>query len=194
MRRIIAAIIMVLASLGFLTCERVDMHTLATLGLAPKTVIYIYPIENFNGDLGGRDSVDDYCNNQGLAYQAALKVSTVRGFISMSQLDELRFTLPVEFWYYPVVGVSPTMQLSVIANSWLGMLDGDIVTGIDTAVGIGGMVWWSGSNADGSFNADYNCQNWSSMDPAQLGQVGANGFASTTATCDSTAYLLCIAY
>ncbi len=194
MARIVLAINLLVATLAFITCERENVYDLATLGFSPKTAIYVYHIGQVNGDLDGRDTIDRMCFNQGLPYHKTLDASTVKALVSMDSFDQLRLVVPPAFWGYPVIGISNTLATTLIATSWSGMVSGYYENSIDVALGIGGMNWWSGSLADGSFDTTYNCLNWSTSDPLQSGQVGTNTLSTTQITCDIPAYLLCIAY
>jgi hypothetical protein len=194
MGRILITITILVASLLLATCERSDMFNLAMYGLPPKSAIYIYPVNQHAGNMGGRSEIDAICYNEGMTYHSSVKAGTVKGFISVSLIDDIRLLVPSQYWQYPVIGISPLMTTTVISNTWAGMLGGLLLSTFDTAVGIAGMNWWSGSYADGSFNATDNCSGWHSLDPAVFGQAGSTGFNGTPITCSTFNYLLCIAY
>lgn len=197
MKKILVAAGLLVVILTLATCERTDMYNTAMIGLAPQSAIYLYAIGPMSGDLQGRKSVDETCYNQGVLYSSVIGAGTVKAFISMSMFDDLRLLVPGEYWSYPVIGISSSLDTSVIARTWAEMIMGSITTGINVAVGISGStpnVWWSGSNTDGSYNATDNCNSWSTSESAYTGEVGADIFNSATAYCSDSAYLLCIAY
>jgi hypothetical protein len=194
MLRILVTVNLLVASLLLVTCERSDMFNLAKFGLPPQTVIYLFPLVQYTGNLGGRDDIDNMCYNVGIMYHSFVKAGTVKGFISVSLIDDLRLLIPTQFWKYPVVGLSPSLVPTLISSTWAGLLAGSMVNSIDSALGIPALNWWSGSNADGGFNTVNNCSEWHTSDSASMGQVGLSGISSGTLTCDLPAYLLCVAY
>jgi hypothetical protein len=179
------------------TCERHDMYDLAQYGLPPQGAIYVYPAGTHTGDMGGRKGADELCYKEGYIYHKALKASTVKAFLSVSAMDELRFIVPVELWGYPVYGIDSTMAVTQIADSWNTLITSTPPpVAINVAVGIGGVYWWSGSDSYGSFKVDYACSEWHYSGAASLpyGNCGTNSLAAANQTCDLNHYLLCLAY
>jgi hypothetical protein len=194
MLRIFLAIQLVCATLLLATCERSNMYDLAKYGLPPQTVIYIFPISQQLGNFGGRNNADNLCYQQGIAYHTLVKASTVKALVSYSVVDELRFLVPVQYWYFPVIGISSTMTLTTISSSWFDLLGGVFVNPIIDSVGLAGNSFWSGSNADGSVAATETCSQWQDSSSSFYGRYGVNGFYDGSAFCSNTYYVLCVAY
>lgn len=193
MRKLIFAILVVVSTLVLATCERSDMYDIAKYGLAPRGAIYLYPITTLStGDAGNDDEANMNCYTAGIPYLSVLSVSTIKAFRSFSLIEEIRFIVPVKYWQYPVFGISST-GFTRISSTWAGLWDGAPDNPINTAVGIAGGSWWSGSNADGSI-AINTCNEWGDSSIATSGQVGGANISEGTATCDTAEYLLCVAY
>lgn len=194
MKKIIIIVLLLASTFIIATCERSDMYNLATIGLPPKGVIYIFNIGMSSGDLGSRNDANTTCYNMGIMYHSIIKASTVKAFRSYSGIDEIRFLVPTQYWLYPVFGISSTMKLTMISTSWAGLWDGALESNIDTAVGlVSPSPWWSGSNDDGSASVN-NCGSWQDSNSATMGQVGSTLFSDSTVTCDTSQYVLCLAY
>lgn len=194
MIRILIVIQLVCAALLLATCERSNMYDLAKYGLPPQSVIYIYSINTQMGNLGGRNNADSLCYKQGIVYHTFVKAGTVKAFISISAIDEIRFLVPVQYWHYPVIGISPGMFFNSISSTWLDLWVGTSVAPINAAVGIGASNWWSGSNSDGSATIDGTCSEWHNLDTVTTGNIGGIGVSSGSSTCDVSQYVLCVAY
>jgi hypothetical protein len=206
MMRILIPVQLLLCAALLGTCERHDMHDLAIIGLPPNRAIYLYYISGVkSGSLGGRNGADTLCYTEGIVYHKFLKADTVKAFLSVSQTDEVRFLVPKEFWYYPVVGINSSLAAALISDSWLGLWSGSIKTDLAAALGIPAAVppyWWSGSNADGSLAAGATCGGWNQSDNTTMGQAGDQnsvamswiGTPTPAQTCNSSQFVLCLAY
>ena len=194
MIRILVVIQLLCAALLFATCERSNMYDLAKYGLPPQSVIYIYSINPQMGNLGGRNNADSLCYKQGIVYHTFVKAGTVKAFISISAIDEIRFLVPVQYWHFPVMGISPGMFFNSISSTWLDLWVGTAVAPINAAVGIGTSNWWSGSNPDGSVTIDGTCSEWNKSDSGASGQTGMAGISNALSTCDLSQFVLCVAY
>ncbi|HOT43662.1 MAG TPA: hypothetical protein PLM53_04345 [Spirochaetota bacterium] len=193
MKRLAIAIMTLLSFLVFATCERSDMFNLAMYGVPPKTAIYLYQIGTSSGDAGGESDSNSDCYTMGLPYLTLAGASTVKAFRSFSITEEIRLLVPVQYWQYPVIGISPSMTLTTISSSWAGLWDGAIDNPINTALGMTlTNYWWSGSNADGS--TSYSCSEWNERVSTEQGQAGGAAISEATATCDNSYYLVCLAY
>jgi hypothetical protein len=188
-----------IAALVYAACERYDMYDLAKYGLPPRGALYIFQAGIHDGNLGGRDGADSICYNQGYVYYTLLKAGTVKAFISISVIDEIRNLVPADFWAYPVFGIDPSLAVTPIADSWASLWSGNIKNPLQLAIGLP-VLWWSGSNSDGSVIINLTCNGWQAADTTQ-GQVGDPTFTSaewisspTPQACNTTQYLLCLAY
>jgi len=193
--RIFIVIQLVCAAFLLATCERSNMYDLAKYGLPPQSAIYLFAIGQQPGNFGGRKNADDMCYRQGIAYHTVVKASTVKAFISFSVIDEMRFLVPAQYWYYPVIGISPAMVFTTISNSWLDLWNGTpLIAGVNTSVGIA-TTWWSGSNNDGSVTVNDTCSEWQKSDTT-TGRIGDAVVSSLSASpaCSSLQYVLCITY
>ena len=196
MLRIFLAIQLVCAALLLATCERINMHDLAKYGLPPQSAIYLFPLHSQAGNLGDRNSMDIMCYQEGLAYHTLVNASTVKAFLSFSVIDELRFLVPIQYWYFPVIGISPTLTVTTIASSWIELLSGASppINPINTSVGIA-VSFWTGSNADGSISNDFTCSGWNDSTGTFNGRFGQTIIDNGSVACnDITPYILCIAY
>jgi hypothetical protein len=194
MNRLVIAIMLLLTSLVFATCERSDMYNLAMYGLAPKAAIYLYQIGLSSGDAKNDNDANTNCYTMGLQYHSLIGASTVKAFRSFSLTEEIRFIVPVKYWQYPVLGISPALTITTISGTWAGLWDGALDNPINTALGMTGTTyWWSGSNADGSTSVN-TCGEWHESASTSSGQAGGAGISESTATCDNTLYLICVAY
>ena len=192
MIRIFIIIQVVCAAFIFSTCERANMYDLAKYGLPPQSAIYIFPTVQMPGNFGGRNEADNLCYQQGIAYHTLVKASTVKAFVSFSMIDELRFLVPVPYWYFPVMGISPTLTVTPMANSWVDLIGGATAP-IMSSLGLAGN-FWSGSNGDGSAALTENCSGWHDSTGTFSGRFGGTLIYDGTNTCNASYYILCIAY
>jgi hypothetical protein len=194
MIRIFIVIHLVCTALLLATCERSNIYDMAKYGLSPQAAIYIFPINQQGGSFGGRNNADSACYRQGISYLTLVKANTVKAFVSFSAIDEIRFLVPVQYWYFPVIGISPSMSVSTISNTWLDIWDGISVASIIDSVGLTGNRWWSGSNADGSTSIGDNCSEWQKSDGTYTGRYGDTVISSGSVACSDSLYILCVAY
>lgn len=226
MKKIIAILLLLGASIIFITCDRNDLYDNAkndTLSLlaslynlnngggtttipptTPPTVIYLYSAGTRpNGNLGGRAGANATCITAG----PPVGTTTVQAFLSVSASDQIRDLVPSIYQTLPVVDAGGAMT---IANTWNDLWT--IPAGLNMSLADAGVLgpgaeWWSGSNLDGTFNAN-NCNStggWTSGSSIVTGWAG-NSNAPTlianslwinfgTLQCDSwTTNLLCVAY
>ncbi len=194
MRKIALILFLLVATFVFMTCERKNMHDLALLGLAPKGAIYLYIGGMSTGDAKARNDSDSQCYTAGLIYHSVIGASRVNAFRSYSFSDEIRFIVPTDYWTYPVFGISPSLTFTMISGTWAGLWDGRADNPINTSVGMpSGSYWWSGSNPDGGYSGNA-CDGWHDRTPNKSGQVGGAGVGESTLTCDTSNYILCVAY
>ncbi|MBP7735912.1 MAG: hypothetical protein KA369_08065 [Spirochaetes bacterium] len=194
MRKIAIILFLLMTTVPFMTCERNDMHDLALLGLAPKNAIYLYIGGMSSGNSKGRNDSDSQCYTAGLIYHSLIGASRVKAFRSYSFSDELRFIVPTNYWQYPVVGISPALTLTMVSSTWASLWDGALDNPVNTSVGMpSGTYWWSGSNPDGGYSG-IDCGGWQDSISTKSGQVGGAGIGEATLTCDTSNYVLCVAY
>jgi hypothetical protein len=195
MLRIFFAIQLVCATLLLATCERSNMYDLAKYGLPPQTAIYLFPVGPQAGAFGSRYNADNLCYQQGIAYHTLVNAGTVKAFVSFSVVDELRFLVPIQYWYFPVMGISPTLTLTTISTSWLDLLSG-LASPINTSVGLlNTNYFWTGSTGDGGAVIAENCSGWNDSTGAFNGRYGGLTIYDGLLACsDSTVYILCVAY
>lgn len=196
--RIIIFFQLFLAAVLSMTCERTDVHRLALYGVPPRNVLYIFPVYSHYGNLGGRNGADQLCRDEGRFIYHSLGLTTVKAFISVSDIDDIRSLVTPEWWYYPVYGIHPVNGPTLISETWAALWDGSIDLNLQTTLGIGGS-WWSGSNADGTVNPAGVCSEWDVYD-SSAGQTGsdvgtdATWISSTTSACNMFNTVLCLAY
>lgn len=161
-------------------------------------VNYLFSAGGISGALGGRAGADAMC-------QAAAKPGLipagipVRAFLSVNASDEIR-DFPTTYGVrtdLPVWGPSGI----VVADNWLDLVDGTIDTTLMSSqvMGSSELVWYSGSNADGSL-ATNHCANWTSGSGGTMGRVGQKGSTASdwisagAGPCGSNQYnVLCLA-
>jgi hypothetical protein len=182
------------------TCERHDMYELATLGQPPRTGLYLYYVNSpKNGNLGGREGADRICYQEGYAYHKFVQATTVKAFLSVSLIDEIRFLVPLEYWSFPVYGINPSFNFTEVSESWAGLWDGSINNMLQMAVGLP-LNWWSGSNPDGSVMSGVTCGEWHNSDLSNTGEAGNQGLiipgwiSGIAQTCDTIQDVVCLAY
>jgi len=194
MRKIMVILFLLVTTLAFMTCERNNMHDLSLVGLAPKNAIYLYTGGTSSGDAKKRNDSDSQCYTSGLIYLSVIGASRVKAFRSYSLSDEIRLIVPANYWQYPVIGISPSLTFTMISATWTGLWDGATDNPVNTSVGIpAGSYWWSGSNSAGGYSGN-DCDGWQNSTSAASGQVGGAVIDESTLTCDTSNYVLCVAY
>jgi hypothetical protein len=194
MARIFIVAQLACAALIFMTCERANMYDLAKYGFPPQSMIYIFPAGMQPGNIGDRNNADSICYHQGFGYNILTNAATVKAFLSYSAIDELRFLVPMQYWYYPVVGISPSLNLTAASSTWIELLSGAAGLNIMASVGLAGNLFWSGSNTDGSTAIGENCSGWHDSDVAFFARYGGLGISDGITPCNNNLYLLCLAY
>lgn len=173
----------------------------AIYAAAPATSSASAPIYVFNaggsmgGDLGGRAGLDSVCSAKKSASFASLSCSNVVAFLSVSANDEIRdFPTTVGL---PVSGpiVSATSSLT-IAENFADLLDGSVARSMVGAGVVGGGVYWTGANADGSLAAD-NCTGWTGVGNGVTGDSAASDATwldNGSGACGAAIYWLCLCW
>jgi len=190
--------LMIMAVVAFMavavTCDRANVYDLAINGPPPKSALYLYHTATlFSGNIGGRDELDKICFDEGIQYVALIGASNVKAFISTYPVDEMRFLIPAAYWSYPIFGLSESFIFTPIAATWYDLFDGTTINNINSALGIGGQQWWSGSFNDGSLSTS-TCNGWHDGSNLAFGQVGGALINEEAASCEVPHHILCIAY
>jgi hypothetical protein len=218
MKKIIVSILLVLTAVFLITCEQKDLYTntedkaLSLLGVnvdvpviipAPTAIyIYAYTPSTVDGNLGGRGGADAMC--QSIVPPPGTTV--VQAFLSASP-TQIRDLVPSLYQGLPVLDAGGAM---LISNTWNDLWT--VPSGINmslSSAGVlgGGAEWWNGSNLDGTFNVN-NCDGgsgaWTTNSNAYTGESGNSNAPTPLAvdywinwaaiTCNTTQYLLCVAY
>ena len=157
----------------------------------------------YPGNLGGRSGADNICRN---SPNKPRDRSNVRAFISVDEYDEIRdmpanYAVPIN-----VQIIGPNGNL--LAENWADLLDGQVAnrlvnTGLFGGGGSLPLMWWSGSNPDGSLYPSVCCLNWTtSAGLPETGFVGdgieqdSQWISNSVFACNENqqATVLCIAY
>lgn len=162
-------------------------------------MIYIFASNNTTGAMGGRAGADSLCssayNNSSELTQ--LGCANIKAFISISATDYIAD-------YITLFSVPDTCEIRnstgvPIAGSWADLLDGNILTSISSAGITVSTGYWTGSNADGTYNTgSMNCANFTST--SYSGIIGNSASTSNTWLSDGTtlgsnsAPVLCICW
>jgi hypothetical protein len=172
----------------------------------PTTNVVIYDLAGgsgvgHNGNLGGRAGADALC-----AASAAKPTgfAQYRAFISVSTSDSIA-NMPTNYGLpatAPVVGNWNSVN-SIFSTGWTNMLGtSGLAMTMQLANGVTNMGYWTGSNADGTFDSARNCSGWTngtiSFDATAGTHNDANspGWITGTGpiTCDTLYNLLCVAF
>jgi hypothetical protein len=142
----------------------------APVPVAPQAPLILYEESAVgrNGNLGGRAGADTLC--QASANGPAGYINP-RAFISVDANDEIR-DMPGNYGVPTNVPIQ-SLTGNVIATNWADLLDNTIAMTLQAA-GVTTTLWWSGSNGDGSLNAD-SCVGWTSAAPSEGGITGGAG-------------------
>jgi hypothetical protein len=172
----------------------------------PPAAIYMYrTTAQHDGALGGRTGADTLCVNELAITSLPITPTTVHAFLSVSASDEIRDLLPSAYWSLPIPIMDGT-GTNTIANSWDDLWDGSINMPLHSNAGGAGVLlygypWWSGSNADGTYNTDNdNCTNWTVASSGFFSKQGSPNANDATwinlsnQGCSASCYVLCVAY
>ncbi|MBN1533572.1 MAG: fibronectin type III domain-containing protein [Spirochaetes bacterium] len=155
-----------------------DMHisNYIMVAVTPSTATrYVYLFAegtarrgNLSTTSDARGDIDSLCRSSETF--KALGTGNVRGFISVSSDDSIG-TMPVNF------GVPQSWTVRspggrIIASSWSALFD-DLSYTLE-ALNVVDDFWWSGSLADGSYDAAGNCSGWADGTGGSDGAVGAH--------------------
>jgi hypothetical protein len=169
---------------------------------SPEPIILYDAGRAYTGNLGGRSGADNICRN---SPNKPRDRSNIRAFISVDAYDEIR-DLPANY------AVPTDVQIigpngNLLANDWADLLDGQIENRLVNAGLFGGgglpLMWWSGSNPDGSLLSFQCCSNWTtSAGMPEDGHVGdgieqdSQWISNSFFWCDENvqATVLCIGY
>ena len=185
----------------FMACDNIDLYYYAKNGPEPGRILLFLCEGTFNGDMGGRNGIDELCRKQYDAKYSYVNAYTIKGFISVSPSDQISFLIPLPYWDAPVYVIhAGTLEETLVSASWASMWFTGLTADFSTAGNIEA-PWWSGSDSLGIYASD-NCNGWTSSDPAEFGIAGSNietvnpywiNFG-TSESCDSYNNLICMAY
>jgi hypothetical protein len=226
MKKIFLLTTIVLISLLSLVCYRDDLYdntsskTLITLSLfQPPRTIYIFtdPVINYPGDFGGpggRAWADALCQalyTSTFSFLSFLNTpSTVKAFLSVTTLDNIKDLAPGYPTTAAVYGVKSDQTITPIANTWDDLWNTasvPLLNDLQTATNAN-QSWWSGSDSNGLYDNSLtpiwdNCSNWTSSSPIQDGQVGdqtktnpewIERVLNNPRPCSTTRQLMCVAF
>ncbi len=161
--------------------------------------VSIYSAGTGTGDLvspltsSARSDLDAICT----AANPGLTCGNIRAFISLSGSDCIKnFTAN---YNVPAKGEIISTTGKILGYRWADILDGTVNMNLLNA-GIASQSWWSGSNADGSFNSANTCNNWTDGTSGYQGLAGEQNeidgewIAGTTRNCNNSLELLCICW
>jgi hypothetical protein len=140
-----------------------------------------------------RSDVDGICS----AANPGLACGNIRAFISLSGSDCIQ-NFPANY-SVPAKGEIISTTGNILGYRWEDILDGSVHMDLQTA-GIALQSWWSGSNADGSFNSADTCNNWTDGTSGYQGLTGQHNetdgdwIANTPRNCNNSLELLCICW
>jgi len=164
------------------------------------TAIVMYRVDDNlrDGNLGGRAGADALC---AASANAPAGYANYRAFISVDANDEIR-DMPGNYGV-PTAGAIAGPTGTLIANNWADLLDGSIANSLETAGVLGAtfLAWRSGSNDDGSLDAN-NCLGWTSNAGGEQGAAGRRDRTNAEWIDNNIApfcsadqvYVVCIAY
>ena len=183
-----------------MACDDIDLYYYAKNGPEPERVLIFLCEGTFNGDMGGRNGIDELCRKQYDAKYSYLNAYTIKGFISVSPSDQISFLIPLPYWDAPVYVIhAGTLEETLVSASWTSMWLTGPAADFSTAGNIGA-PWWSGSNSLGIYAGD-NCNGWTSSSADVYGMAGSNSvgaspgwISDTTGDCSVNYNLLCMAY
>ena len=115
-----------------------------------------------------RTDIDNKCLSSSNA--GSLAFSNVRAFISISEDDEIAKFINIDLYNIPDSWVVKGVSETKIANNWSDLMDGNIENKLQDA-NVVNHKWWSGSNADGTYNFN-SCNNWTSDSNSVDGMIG----------------------
>ncbi len=198
MRIILRSMLIVcMVFLWLMSCERADMETFAT-EIPIQSGVLIFNAQMTTGNIGGRLGADNLCNVSLQSHNLVFKeFSRAKAFISVDELDTIRYVLPVEYWYLPVYGIGGSMGFTQISANWIDLWDGTIDNNLSVALGLT-TVWWSGSYPDGSLWVGGTCNGWTSDTAGGIygdnASISGSWLYAASGTCGSAYQLLCVAY
>ena len=163
---------------------------------APAPITLFASQFQIGGTIGGRDGADMVCMESAGSLTCPVGVHALISVDANDQLKDIptNFSLPVDVAITTATGV-------MVATRWADLIDGSIDNSLEDA----GLFppdsqsnYWTGSSSDGSVSA--TCQNWTSSDPTDTGEVGTSGATDVTwmddggLICNSTSEILCLCY
>ncbi len=148
------------------TCSKIDGCTPEPTG---ALVLYFGGLRN--GDLGGRAGIDALCEGSRPA-----GVSWGKGFMSVSDGDQIQDVVPPELRQLPVV----TVYGERLASNWYGLFDSSLDRNLNPVVGAS--LSWSGAGRNGGA-VSHTCGGWDSVSGS--GSYGCGGMTDGSALCCS---------
>jgi hypothetical protein len=194
----IVILLLMLSSMAFICidAERDNPNDPGSSGYGVNK-IYLFNAGTDDGRIGagGKSGADAICRGHVNRPAACTVDSNCFAFISVdtdNEIQDLPDSIPDGTFYGPD-------GITKIADNWADILDGNIDERLDNADVLPTLVhWWSGSNSDGSLNAN-NCLGWETL-AAENGARGESFSVSNTwisfdsDSCAVFHYVLCICY
>ncbi len=150
-----------------------------------------------SGSSSPRSDLDAVCSAARTADFPGLACGNVRALISLSASDAIR-NFPAKY-NIPTKGEVVSTTGSLIGYRWADILDGTVLMSLLDA-GISSQSWWSGSNADGSYNSEDTCDGWTDGSSGYEGNTGLHNavdgswLEGTERNCNNQLELLCICW
>lgn len=150
-----------------------------------------------SGNLGGRSGADALCTS---SLPVGLSCTNLHALISVSASDEIQ-DMPTNY-SVPLDRAIASEGGTTIQTNWANLLSGSILSSLVNAgiLTMSDTYWWSGSNDDGTFQATYNCTNWTvntnmvSGYSGYYNQTGTGWISAGVPTCNGNFPILCLCY
>lgn len=166
--------------------------------------IYLYSAAGtFQGNMAelvpsARVKLDSYCApSKSMSVIVVPSFANYRAFIGISTTDAIKnfpslYNVPTDWKIQSFSG-------NIIAYNWADLLDGSINMKLEAA-SVADTYWWSGSLADGSFDAANSCNSWNSNSNTSSGRSGAHNaldyewIYEKARNCNNSLRLLCVGW
>ena len=174
-----------------------------TTSATTRGVIYIFSVGTFQGNMvtmttsSARGELDSMCAELKEEKFPELQANHVVAFISISDADAIK-NFPA-LHGVPMDWTVRSPDGTLVAYSWDDLIDGSINVELQNA-GVSSSFWWSGSNADGTYDITASCDSWTIGDNSRQGRSGAHNrinsewLSESTRNCNNSLHLICICW